>query len=211
MKNKILGLMMACVLAVGLVPGTAFAWTYGLSGSGVCQPNGSYLISWVVDNTTEPEELKITSSSNTSVVDVGETIPAKQKETFTQTVPGTASGTFTLTLKGNWHSDSQERTREGTVTLTEACTQPTPPPVTPPEGGRGGEEPTVTKPVVIAAATTNTPTLSPAKTPQVQAPVGGVGAGTGAGNSGNGSLIGLASSLSLAALGLGLRRLSKNS
>lgn len=113
---------------LALPASTAFAWTFGLTGSGVCEQNGSYKITWTIDNTTENEALRITTSSNTAVVPVGTEVAADSKEDFTQTVSGSTPATFNLTLQGDWPSDTTDRTRSATVTLTQPC------------GGMGGGE-----------------------------------------------------------------------
>jgi hypothetical protein len=128
MKKKISMFLISAFALMAFPAGTAFAWTFGLTGNGVCEPNGSYKITWTVDNTTESETLRITASSNTGVVPVGTEVAADSKEDFAQIVSGTTPGTFNLTLQGDWPSDSTDRTRTATVTLTQPC------------GGMGGGE-----------------------------------------------------------------------
>lgn len=103
------------------------AWTYDISGSAVCQTDGTNKLTWVIDNTVEPEALNITAS-NRAVVPVGTQVPAHQTGTFTESVPGT-SGSFTLTVSGNFPSDRTIRTRTATVATTDC---PQPPVVVPP-------------------------------------------------------------------------------
>ncbi len=186
MKSKILTSLITTLAVVGMTTGTAFAWTYGLSGAGACQPDGSFLISWTVNNTTETDPLVITASNNTSVIAVGEQIPTGQTEDFEQTADGTIPGNFNLTISGNWAGEPAAQERSATVLLDVPCEQPPPPvvpPVTPPTGGRGGGE------------------VAP---PQVKAPTSGVSAGSGAAISVEG-LLGLFGSV--AVLGLGVRRM----
>lgn len=149
---------------ITFMTGSALAWTYGLTGSGQCQSDGSFDITWTLDNSVESEPLTITSSSNPAVVPVNTTVAAKSTENFTQDAPGTQAASFTLTLEGNFPSDKTMRSRTATVSLSTACTQPVtiPPTTTPP-----------------ATTTTTTTTPTPASTPQTPAPAGSVNAGTG--------------------------------
>lgn len=159
--KKVLFTLMTGLVFVGLPAGVANAWTFSMKGQGVCQQDGSYKITWTVNNSTESQPLRITKSSNTSVVAVGDTVPAKQKKDFIQNASGTQAATFKLALEGDWESDTNDRKREATVILDKACMQPIPPetpPVTPPTGGQGGG--------VVQSA-------------QVVAPVGAVNAGLG--------------------------------
>lgn len=150
MKKYFLILPVAFIVAVFLTVGRASAWTFSLAGSGECQPDGSYKITWVVDNSTESDALDITAS-NRAVVPVGTSVPANSTEDFDESADGTQAGSFTLTLKGNWDGDKTERERTATVTLDEPCDQPAPveptpvaPPVTPPTP-KVEPEPQVTK------------------------------------------------------------------
>lgn len=140
--------------------GTAGAWYYKLKATGSCQDNGSYKIMWKVDNSSEPEQLEIKYSSNTSVVSVGTKIAARQTQTFTQVVDGTKAGDFSLTLRGDWKSDRKNMEVKANIKLDKACDQPkveepeepttpTTPvtPTVPPTGGGGqvqGQQITVT-------------------------------------------------------------------
>ncbi|HUD06722.1 MAG TPA: hypothetical protein VMR34_02445 [Candidatus Saccharimonadales bacterium] len=179
---------------VAFMSGSALAWTYGLTGTGQCQTDGSFKITWVVDNSVENEALTITGSSDTAVVPVGTTVAAKSTEDFTQVADGTKAGSDTLMLEGNFPSDSTMRSRTATVTLATACAQPVViPPVT--------TTPTPTPPV---AATAQAPAPAP-----VAAPVGPVNAGFGGVKTLDvAAALGLVGSAAIAFLGV--RRLSKN-
>jgi len=109
---------------VGMTTGTASAWYYYVSGSGVCQPDGSYKITWQVDNSSEPTQLEIHKSSDTDVVKVGETVPAHSVESFYQTVDGAKPDTYKLELTADWKEDRNNMVRSDAVTLDEACKQP---------------------------------------------------------------------------------------
>lgn len=199
MKKALLSV--AAGITMAIVPTlSAGAWHYGLTGSGACEQDGSYKVTWVVDNTSESQALKIKSSSNSSVVSVGTQIPAYKTATFTQTADGTKPGSFTLSLKGNWPSDRNKQLRTATVRLADACTQPTPPQTppttpTPPVGGRGGGQ--------VLGAQTVKPTA------QVVAPVGAVNAGDGSANTSLNAFALFGFIGSLAAAGFGVRRLVK--
>lgn len=183
--KKALSVIIFGVLIFTFQNGTASAWTYGLTGSGQCQPDGSYKITWTVDNRTEREALNIKHSSNPGVVPTGDgAVAAFQKKDFYQTADGTKPGSFSLSLKANWKSDSTKRERTATVNLQEACKQPVTE-TTPPVGGQGGG---------VVQST------------QVVAPVGAVNAGEASFNASY--LLGLAGSIAIAAYGL--RRLQRS-
>jgi hypothetical protein len=131
MKNKLISLAVGAFTLIALPASSALAWTYGLSGSGQCQSDGSFKITWSVDNTSENEALHITASSNSAVVATGTNIAAHSAQAFTQTASGTAAGSFSLSLTGNFPSDQTLRDRQATVTLSSACPQ---------TGGHGGED-----------------------------------------------------------------------
>ncbi len=151
MKKSIILSVIATISIVGMQTGVAGAWYYNMSGSGACQADGSYKITWKVNNTSEPTQLEVKKSSNTSIVNVGETIPARQIENFYQVVNGTKPGTYTLELTADWKEDRNNMKRSATVKLDKACEQPKPEepevpvvpetPVTPevPSGGGGGQ------------------------------------------------------------------------
>lgn len=140
MKKSVIVSVISGIAMFGMLSGTASAWYYTMSGSGVCQPDGSYKITWTVNNTSEPTQLEVRKSSNVDVVKVGETIPARQSENFYQTVDGTKPGAFKLELTADWKEDRSNMKRSATVTLNEACQQPEEPetpqtPETPTNGG----------------------------------------------------------------------------
>lgn len=167
MKRMLL-VVTAILTIIGINVGTAFAWTYSLQGSGKCQPDGSFKITWTVTN-PETEALQITNSSNPSVVPVGTEVPPgsppPSKQDFIQTADGAKAASFSLSLTGHFKSDETNRTMSHKVDLTDPCTQPTPPtpPTTPSTSSQGSGTP-----VVLGATTT-----------VVSAPVGPVSAGSG--------------------------------
>lgn len=131
---------------IGALSGNASAWYYTMSGKGACQPDGTYKITWNINNTSEPTQLEVKKSSNTDVVKVGETIPARESENFYQVVDGTKPATYKLELTADWKEDRNNMKRSATVTLKEACAQPEVPetptaPTTPfvPENNGGGQ------------------------------------------------------------------------
>lgn len=193
MRGKILTALFAVMVLVGLNTGVAAAWTYSLMGSGVCQPDGSYKITWTVNNTTEEEALTIQESSNPSVVPVGTEVPAEKTADFEQLVDGTKTGSYSLTLKGNWEGDLEKQEKSAMVDLKGPCAQPpATPPVTSTQAPTPKPEAKVTK---------------PQPQPQVQAPVGPVNAGGGP-RLNVAAILGLTGSV--AALGIGARRLLKD-
>jgi hypothetical protein len=193
--KKTVATIAASMAMVGLSTATAFAWTYGVSGKGVCQPNGSYVITWSVDNNTESQPLHITASSNAAVVPAGTNVAAKSVKNYTQTVDGTKATNYSLSLSGNWDGDKTVRDRTASVNLDKACTQPT--------GGKGGGDTTTpSTPVTPAAATV---TAAPAVVP-----AGPVNAGEGGADKtvSLAALAGLVSSLAVLALGI-VRRVQR--
>jgi hypothetical protein len=111
---------LAIVAALSFAPG-AFAWTYSASGSVTCDTStGQHVITWSIDNRTEPETLTI-RASNRGAVPVGSTVAAGAVRQYTERLAGSTTGTIMLTVKGNWPSDSYQRTRTASVTLSSAC------------------------------------------------------------------------------------------
>lgn len=198
-KSKLAAALATGASAAVLMAAPAFAWDYGLSGSGQCQTDGSYKITWTVDNSTENEALTVNSSSNTTVVPVGTQVPANQSSNFSETESGTTPATYNLTLDVNWPSDHASHVKSANVTLSQACTQPTPPsnppsnpPSSPPTGGRGGGEVTTT------AQVTTPPTASVS-----------AGDGSASKTTNKAAMAGLVGSLSLSVLGIGRRLITK--
>jgi hypothetical protein len=122
-----MGLKKLC-LTVGLAvlgsllfaPG-ALAWTFSASGSAICDSStGEHVITWSIDNRTEPQTLTI-RESNRSAVAVGSTIAARSVRQFTERVAGSTGGTITLSVKGNWPSDQTQRSRSASVSLSATC------------------------------------------------------------------------------------------
>jgi hypothetical protein len=157
---------------------------FRLRGVGSCQADGSFKIVWSVKN-REDERMKITFSSNESVVPKGTRIPGNETMDFTQTVSGSTAANYSLVLRARFidrngeEHEKEVQWRKDTVKLETACPQPS--------GGQGGG-------AVLGA--------------QVTAPTGGVSAGGGGGvATGLSAVAGLTGSL--AAAGLGLRRLSR--
>jgi hypothetical protein len=211
--NKLsLGMISGVFAAVMLIT-PAFAWSFMVSGNGQCQQDGSFKITWTIDNHLENQPLKITKTEASSAEKITPTLPgaigAKQTQSYTQIVDGTKAATYTLKITGHWNGDTADHYSTGTVHLYKPCTQPpvtppvTPPvvpPVTPPAGGMGGGTTETPTPAV------ETPVVT---TPQVVTPVGAVSAG----NGGAPKVISLASIAgligSVSALGFGIRGLKK--
>lgn len=64
MKKIIVIAIASGMLVAGLVMPNIYAWKFSLSSKGECQPDGSYLITWKLDNSSEPETLSVVKSSN---------------------------------------------------------------------------------------------------------------------------------------------------
>ena len=127
MKRKLISTIVGVFTLIALPAGSALAWHYGVTGAGQCQPDGSYKITWTVDNTSEPESLHILTSDNSAIA-ADSYVNAHSTKAFTQTASGTTAASFSVHLTGNYHSDQTVRSESATVSLTQSCTQP----------GRGG-------------------------------------------------------------------------
>jgi hypothetical protein len=93
-----------------------------VSGSANCDTQtGEYVISWTVNNSSEPEALTITSSSRAAV---SGSVAARSSATFTERLPGTSSGALSLTVSGNWPSHTPAFTSSTSVSLSGDCTRP---------------------------------------------------------------------------------------
>jgi hypothetical protein len=120
LKKLCLTAGLAIVAALSFAPG-ALAWTYSVSGSVTCDTaTGEHVVTWTVDNSTEPQTLTI-RASNRGSVPVGSTVAARVARQYTERLAGSTTGTITLTLKGNWPSDQTQRTRIVSVTLGGVC------------------------------------------------------------------------------------------
>lgn len=120
LKKLCLTAGLAVVGSLVFAPG-ALAWTFSASGSAICDSTtGEHVISWSIDNRTEPQTLTI-RESNRGAVPVGSTIAARSVRQFTERLSGSTVGKITLSVKGNWPSDQTKRSRSATVTLSAAC------------------------------------------------------------------------------------------
>jgi hypothetical protein len=120
LKKLCLTAGLAIVAALSFAPG-AFAWTFSASGSVMCDAaTGEHVITWTIDNRTEPEALTIRASNRASVP-VGSTVAARAVRHYTERLAGSTTGTVNLTVKGNWPSDTNQRTRYAYVTLSAGC------------------------------------------------------------------------------------------
>jgi hypothetical protein len=207
--NKLSLGVLSGVFAAVVMATPAFAWSFNVYGTGQCQQDGSYEITWTIDNHGESEPLHITSTQASSPAKFTPSLPgaigAKQTKSYVQVVDGTKAGVFTLKVTGHWNSDRRDRTNTATVNLYQACNQPQQPPVmppvTPPVGGMGGGTPVETPATPAVTSTVSTP--------QVVTPVGAVNAGNGGAPKtlSLASIAGLIGSVS--ALGFGIRGLKK--
>lgn len=139
MKKLIVLSILSAFAVLGMNAGTASAWHYNLTGKGECQEDGSFNITWKIDNTSEPSKLEIKASSNPDVVKSGDTVEAKSTKSFGQNVDGTKPGVYKLELTADWKEDRNNMKRSATVKLKEACEQPEVPEV--PETPETPEEP----------------------------------------------------------------------
>ncbi len=120
LKKLCLTAGLTVVAALAFAPG-ALAWTFSASGSAVCDAStGEHVITWSIDNRTEPQALTI-RASNRGSVPVGSTVAAHAVRLYTERLSGSTTGTVALTVKGNWPSDQTWRTRSASVTLSAAC------------------------------------------------------------------------------------------
>lgn len=192
--NKILLSFASTLVVLGLTTGQALAWSFSMNGTGKCVPDGSYQITWNVNN-PENEPLTVQKSSDPSVVPVNTQVAAKDTKSFTQTVDGTKPGEYRLKLNVNWPSDQALKEQMANVKLDEACAQPSTPPVT--------TRSTQVEPKVLSSA---------ASAPQVaQVPVGSVNAGEGSKTVMYTALFGLIASIITVLVGMKRLVLRQNS
>ena len=120
LKKLCLTAGLAVLAALCFAPG-ALAWTFSAAGSATCdRSTGQHVITWSIDNRTEPEALTIRESSRSSVA-VGSTVAARSIRQYTEQVAGSTTGSIVLTVKGNWPSDRTLRTRIASLTLGATC------------------------------------------------------------------------------------------
>jgi hypothetical protein len=156
-KNKILLTVAVLLSTLALSVPTAYAWSYSFSGSGKCQPDGTFLITWIVDNSKNKQELNVYGTTSDAAVPQGADIPAHKSKTYTETVAGTVASTTKVVITGDWQADPHGHNETASVTLAKACAQPTP--VTPPASTPVPPVPPV--PVVPPAPTPTQPTPVP--------------------------------------------------
>lgn len=122
MKKIVLAI--ASVLAgVGLIIGTANAWDFDVSGSGICNTKtGNYDLTWVINN-PEPEDATIASSSRASV---SGSVNKNSSKNYAESVPGTSTGE-SLTVELDWPSDSGQPPKTASIDLAGDCKAPEPP------------------------------------------------------------------------------------
>jgi hypothetical protein len=114
---------LAAAVALAL-PGVANAWTFAVSGSASCDSQtAEYVVTWTIDNSSEPEDLTIRASDR-AAVPVGSTVPAKDSADFVERVTGTTAGHVWLKVSGNWKGDQGGKERSASVKLAGDCTPP---------------------------------------------------------------------------------------
>jgi hypothetical protein len=124
LRRLLLLAVLATVGTLWFVP-SALAWTFSASGSVKCDTTtGQYVVTWTLDNRSEPETLTIRESDRTTAVPVGSTVAKYATGSFTEKLAGTTKGTVTLNVKGNWPSDRTLRLRTASVTMPSACSPP---------------------------------------------------------------------------------------
>lgn len=139
--KKIVLAIASILVGVGLIIGTASAWDFTVSGSGICNTKtGNYDLTWKIDN-PENETATVASSSRASV---SGTIPANSTENYTESVAGT-SVSESLTVKLDWPSDDKQPPKTADIVLAGDCKAP--PKVTPPKDTPKKEVPEVETPI----------------------------------------------------------------
>jgi hypothetical protein len=142
-----------------------------VSGSAVCQTNGTYTITWTLQNDWNlPETVALVSHTTSGVINglpvgvaasgngsggAGKTPYASS--TFTETgVPGSTT-TASVTVKGTW-SDKATAVDSGNASLRGTCVSPSPTPT---------PTPTITPTPTPTITPTPTPTITPTPTPTI--------------------------------------------
>ena len=126
LKGYFIKVLVVAVGALAFTP-NAFAWYFDASGTAECVPStGEYVITWTLDNRSEPDPLVI-RKSNRDAIKVLDEVPAFHTRSFTERLIGTTVGTITLLVEGNWARDTHIRgPRNGnpSVTLDGKCVPP---------------------------------------------------------------------------------------
>jgi hypothetical protein len=97
-----------------------------LSGTATCQTDGTYLITWTINNwsgTTLP--MTITAIDRSVGVPVGTVVSSSVQGT--EILPGNTSADITLTVSGSWSNGATGTTTSAKVKLNGKCTPPPPP------------------------------------------------------------------------------------
>lgn len=98
-----------------------------LSGLAVCQDDGTYLVTWTINNwsgTTQP--MTITAINRSIGVSTGTVVATSTQGS--ETLPGSTNGNITLTVSGSWSNGATGTTTSAKVKLDGKCTPPPPPP-----------------------------------------------------------------------------------
>jgi hypothetical protein len=142
-----------------------------VSGSAVCQTNGTYTITWTVQNDWNLSETVALVSNTAGGVFTGVPVSVLASgngsggaghtpyasNTFTETgVPGSTT-TASVTVKGTW-SDKATATNSGNASLRGTCVSPSPSP---------SPSPTITPTPTPTITPTPTPTITPTPTPTI--------------------------------------------
>lgn len=117
MLKKVLAGLITAVLSLGvvaLVAGPASAHHNTIWPEVACATDGTYKITWSVQNSENAKSEVIVQSSNTSVVPVNETFGFGETKYFTQYV--TEVKDYSLTLRGFWADGNVYNDSTGTLT-----------------------------------------------------------------------------------------------
>jgi hypothetical protein len=121
----------AVALSIVAVAAPASAHSATLSGSAVCNTDGSAIVTWTVSN--DYNELLNVTASNNAAIPVGATVAAtgggkNTTATFTQNVPAPAGGTtVSATVSFVWSGDNfPQNNTKASVPIPSNCKVPTP-------------------------------------------------------------------------------------
>lgn len=120
-------LIIASLLVNAIPPRAVSAHHPQLSGQVACQPDGTKLVTWTINNWSGTSLAMTITGINRSIgVSVGTVVQTSVQGT--ETFPGNAHGNVTLTVSGSWPNDATGTTSRNLNLGGNTCPQPPPPP-----------------------------------------------------------------------------------
>jgi len=148
-------LLIASLITNVLPPVTAWAHSATITASAECQIDGTYIITWKIQNSQSSTQPMTITAINRSISGIGVGTDVATSVTGTESVPGTTNTTLTLRITGKWAYDGYTGSFQGSIKPAGNCNLPTPTPT-------NTVPPTHTPTNTVPA--TNTPTDTPTNT-----------------------------------------------